>query len=267
MVLSFTPVAISKEQLDKLVYVAALDQILHGNGDVNLDVIRKEFMHASEDGQRYIEERMMEEIRQVTARARADLGWYREDRERVRADFARLTGQTVEAGEGRTYDDKGKSVYVSFGEQSFADEVVGSTPGTPAPKAKSGRDPAGALKRDFNSAADTGYYTLGCHGSITLRFSQVYLVDGLGNDLHVFEVGPDVEGTKLEIRTEDGPWIPVGEIGGGSVQVDIHAALANRGMLAQRFSQVRLTDLGQKCAGNWPGADIDAVAALNAVKR
>jgi hypothetical protein len=268
--LSVTPVAISQAQLDALVRATAMYWRLHEKGDVNLHVIREEWLSASESVQRYIEDRILVEIRQATVRARQDLDWYRQERERVRADFARLTGQTGgtgETGEGRTYDDKGKSVYVSFGEQSFADELVSTTPGTPAPKATSGTDPAGALKRDFNSAADTGYYTLGCHGSVTLRFSQVYLVDGPDADLYVFEVGPDVEGTKLEVRTEDGPWVQVGEIGGGAVQVDIHKALASRGMLDQRFSQVRLTDLGQKCAGNWPGADIDAVAALHSIKR
>ena len=261
------PLPISQAQLDTLVYATAMDRLLHGKDDANPDQMKEEWLSASKWVQGFIDDRMLEDVRQATVRARQDLAWNRENRERVRADFARLTGQTVETGEGRTYDDKGKSVYVSFGEQSFADELVSTTPGTPAPKAASGKDPAGALKRDFNSAADTGYYTLGCHGSVTLRFSQVYLVDGPGNDLHVFEIGPDVEGTKLEVRTEDGPWIPVGEIGGGAVQVDIHEALASRGMLGQRFSEVRLTDLGQKCAGNWPGADIDAVAALNAVKR
>jgi len=269
------PVPISEGQLNQLVLVIALDMLLRGSGKVRIseitekdqDLIKNKLLLKSKKIQHDLEKDTLRTIIQKTAHILQDIEGYTEERERVRADFARLTGQPGAAGESRTYDDKGKSVYVSCGERAFANECVGRTAGVPGPKAGSGTDPAGALKRDYNGAKDTGYYTLGCRGSITLRFSQIYLVDGPGADLYIFEVGPDVEGTKLEIKTENGPWIPVGEIGGGAVQVDIHDALASRGLLNQRFSQVKLTDLGQKCAGNWPGADIDAIAALHCVLR
>jgi hypothetical protein len=270
------PYPLSDAQFDNLVLVIDMDSLLIGPGDKNhlkeikqehLDKIKARVLEASRLIQKQLEDVNLNEINQETTLVLQDINRCKADRDRVRADFARLTGESPAAGGGRTYDDKGKSVYVSCGEQAFADVFVYSNPGHPAPKGPSGTDRDGALKRDYNEAKDTGYYTLGCRGAITLRFSQVYLVDGPGADLHVFEIGPDVEGTKLEIRTDDGPWIPVGNIGGGAVQVDIHDALASRDMLNLHFSYVRLTDLGQKCAGNWPGADIDAVAALHCLLR
>jgi hypothetical protein len=269
------PFPISTAQLDELANAMAMEALLFGREDPILlenqqkliDRIKNDLLLHSRYIQRILVDTALVSINKETAEVLQDINSYTADRERVRADFARLTGQAGAAEEGRTYDDKGKTVYVPCGEQAFADEFVGRTAGSPAPKGPSGTDPEGALKRDYNAAKDTGYYSLGCRGSIMLSFSQVYLVDGPGPDLYVFEIGPDVEGTKLEIKTESGAWIPVGEIGGGAVQVDIHAALASRGMLNQRFTQVKLTDLGQKCAGNWPGADIDAVAALNCVLR
>jgi hypothetical protein len=165
--------------------------------------------------------------------------------------------------EGASYtDSKGKKVFVPCGKRAFADRVMNFKVGNPAP-VPSAVDSSRALgEPDFDPAADTGYVTLGCGGQIILEFAKVRLVDIAGPDLYVFEIGPDVEATDLEIRSDEGPWIRVGSISGGKAQVDIAVPGVSRN---DRFRYVRLTDKRTACHGDWPGADIDAIAALGCV--
>ncbi|TNF73269.1 MAG: hypothetical protein EP299_08455 [Acidobacteria bacterium] len=57
--------------------------------------------------------------------------------------------------------------------------------------------------------------TLGCGGTIVLRFEDNALVDLEGPDLHVFEIGPAVEPTSLAISPDGTTWTEVGKIAGG----------------------------------------------------
>ena len=100
--------------------------------------------------------------------------------------------------------------------------------------------------------------TLGCAGTLTLRFSDNALVDVPGADLYVFEVGPAVEATSLSISPDGEAWTEVGTIRGGTAEVDI-AKVAAPGA---SYRYVRLTDLKRSCGGPWPGADVDAVGAI-----
>src|SRR5205809_666968 len=76
--------------------------------------------------------------------------------------------------------------------------------------------------------------------------------------LFVFEVGPAVEPTKLEISRDGATWIDVGKISGGTAEIDIAKFVAP----GDSFTYLRLTDLKEDCGGRWPGADIDAVGAI-----
>lgn len=161
---------------------------------------------------------------------------------------------------GRTYrDNKGAKVFVPCGARAFADRVVSYRVGSPAPR-QGTQDPAQALgEPNFTSAEDVKYVTLGCGGSITLEFSRVLLVDGEGPDLHVFEIGPDVEPTRLEISKDGIAWTDIGRISGGRAAIDIRGFVS----AGDQFRYVRLTDLRTACGGEWPGADIDAVAVVS----
>lgn len=153
-------------------------------------------------------------------------------------------------------DGKGGNVSIPLGDVSFADEVVSFEKGSPAAPEKNSRPEQALGRPDYDKK--TNYVTLGCGGSLSLRFTDNALVDVDGPDLYVFEIGPKIEATQLSLSTDGEHWVDVGTISGGSAQVDIHA-WASAG---DAFHFVRLTDRKSACGGNWPGADIDAVGAI-----
>ncbi len=147
------------------------------------------------------------------------------------------------------------------GVPSFADAVVAYDPGT------------GGLTAPYmvtsNALGPPDYYggvqyvSLGSGGSITLRFTDNSLT-GSGNsnlDLWVFEVGPDVEDTFVEISKDGANWSSVGKVFGSTSGIDIDAYGFGTGDF---FSYVRLTDDPNEGAtvGATAGADIDAVGAI-----
>lgn len=169
--------------------------------------------------------------------------------------------------EGRTYTDRGEKISVPCGEKAFASRVASYAVGSPAPVNPAYRNPQTALgPPDYVSDDRPGSeVSLGCGGSIVLEFENVRLTDVAGPDIHVFEVGAAVEPTRLEISPDGQRWIDIGQISGGRASVDIR----EHAEPGRRFRYVRLTDLRSSCGGEWPGADIDAVAAVGcaAVKR
>ena len=108
-----------------------------------------------------------------------------------------------------------------------------------------------------------GYITLGCGGTLTVKFVNNALVDVDGPDLYVFEIGPDVESTDLSISQDGINWIKIGKIAGGTAHIDIKNYITPGGV----FHYVRLTDLQSACQGGYPGADIDAVGAIGSAVR
>ena len=104
--------------------------------------------------------------------------------------------------------------------------------------------------------------TLGCGGQTIVRFSDNDLVDGEGADLRIYEPG-DREAFQVEISVDGRSWRNLGESSGGDTSFDI-ASVAGQN---ERFYFVRITDLKKNCSGSRPGADIDAVEALNTSDR
>lgn len=162
------------------------------------------------------------------------------------------------------------------GAVSFADAVVSYDPDPGA------NDPTAPHRGAFNALGIPNYngvngcanqaactfVSLGDGGNIVLQFVD-NLLTGSGNaddDLWIFEVGPDVEDTFVEISTDGITWLSVGAVGGATAGVDIDAFGYG---LAHQFGYVRLTDDpaldGQ--GGNTVGADIDAVGAISTVRR
>ena len=122
-------------------------------------------------------------------------------------------------------------------------------------------DPAVTLGLpDYGGETSGADLCLGKGGVLTLRF-DVAIYDGDGLDIYVFEVGPDVESTTVEVSADRKTWYEVGVTQGKTAGVD----LAGKVPEGAEFRYVRLTDTGNN--GNyssWPGADIDAVSGLNA---
>lgn len=160
-------------------------------------------------------------------------------------------------------DSRGKKVVFPLGDASFADEVVTFTMGKPGVsdirwgEARLALGTPDYVSEKADERKQTSA-TLGCGGVMVLHFSDNAVVDVPGPDLYVFEVGPAVEAMNLAISTDGARWIAVGNVSGGTAEVDISKVA--RADEAYRY--VRLTDLKASCSGGWPGADVDAVGAI-----
>jgi hypothetical protein len=154
------------------------------------------------------------------------------------------------------------------GAVSFADAVADFSPviqaGQPTAQHLVPERALGIPDDPSGTSAGAGYVSLGDGGSITLQFTDNSLT-GSGNtdpDLWIFEVGPDIEDTFVEISKNNVDWFSVGAVTGSTQGVDIDAF--GWGVL-DFFSFVRLTDDPDKDGqtGATVGADIDAVGAIS----
>ena len=164
------------------------------------------------------------------------------------------------AHESKSYTDaQGRSVLFPLGDISFADEVVSFAIGDPMPQSEPARRVGNMLGEPTNSSL-----SLGCSGEVVVRFTDNSLVDINGPDLYIFEIGKEVEATQLAISQNGEDWIDIGPIDGSTAEVDIAEFVPEN----SSFEYVRLTDRNIKCkAGNYSGADIDAVGAIGAAVR
>lgn len=155
---------------------------------------------------------------------------------------------------------------------SFVDAVVSYDPlygGGPGPTNANFTDPDEAIGApDYTGGSSgTGAVSLGDGGRIVLRFINNFLTgsDNGDKDLHIFEVGPDVEDTFVDISKDGLTWFSIGKVTGATSSIDIDAFGYTS---ADQFSYVRLTDDtnldGQ--SGSTVGADIDAVGAISTVR-
>ncbi len=162
-----------------------------------------------------------------------------------------------------TKDSRGQEVRFPHGDLSFADEVISYGAGTPPPR--DAPDPNQALGAPDYRSDSTAMVTLGRGGTLVVRFVDNVLVDVAGPDLYVFEVGPDVEKTFVELSEDGHRWIRVGHVDGSTCSLDIAPHIEP----GQAFGYVRLTDdrdQGQT-EGRLVGADIDAVGAIGSADR
>lgn len=165
---------------------------------------------------------------------------------------------TAFADDSTQYTDR-KGVQFTVPANAFATSVVSFTQGSPWTTREDAMNPNDALGApDRVSGEDTNALTLGAGGQLVLGF-DIQIVDGEGDDIYVFEVGPSVEATKIEVSNDLSTWYEVGTASGSTAGVDLNGKIP----AGERFKYVRLTDLNSDPNGTWPGADIDAVAGLN----
>lgn len=178
-----------------------------------------------------------------------------------------LFAHTSLNAQSNTYTDcRNKTISLPLGKLAFADQIIQFKLGNPLPDLIAQANAQNALHSpDFRNDVETPYnYTcLGCGGSITLYFADNVLTDGPGNDLYIFEAGQNVESMKVEISANGVVWNLVGFVEGADMGLDIRTATTSSD---EYFKYVRITDMGVNCDGFMPGADIDAVAAINSYK-
>ena len=174
------------------------------------------------------------------------------------AGTAFAEGGTVSNGKYTFEDRKGNTVTVPV--EAFADEVISFEHGNPWTSDPDNQDPnlTLGLPDSSNASQSTGDLCLGDHGSITLRLGLPFY-DGPGDDLYIFEVGPNIEETKVAVSSDLKTWYSICTAEGRTAGLD----LAGKVPAGMTFSYVSLTDGDAKSDGSYPGADIDAVCALN----
>ena len=111
---------------------------------------------------------------------------------------------------------------------------------------------------ESNTQVRQNFVSLGCGGTLVVRFTDNALVDVPGPDLYVFEIGSDVEPGHLWISKNGTEWVDIGEIKGATAAIDISRFVKP----GDQFRYVRLTDLKSRCVRTWGGADIDAVGLV-----
>jgi len=170
------------------------------------------------------------------------------------------------------------------GAVSFADAVISYDPlfgGGPAPTDPNFLDPSMSLGiPDY--AAPIGSVSLGKGGLLEVEFTDNLLTNSgdVGFDLHIFEIGPDVEDTFVAVRPTAstlgllglGPlddangdgFFEVGKVFGATSSIDIDAIFAGFGAGELLFDAVQLIDDPDegRMTGSTVGADIDAVGAI-----
>ncbi|MCB1133440.1 MAG: hypothetical protein KDN05_20135 [Verrucomicrobiae bacterium] len=151
------------------------------------------------------------------------------------------------------------------GVASFADRVISYSPGIPGQLSANFLDPAQALGApNYQPGPELGSTCLGVGGNIILEFTNNRLTgsDDTTPDLHIFEVGTDVEDTFVEISMDGVTWVDLGKVSGSTSSIDIDSFGFTS---ADVFRFVRLTDdpAEGQTTGNSAGADIDAVGAIS----
>ena len=115
---------------------------------------------------------------------------------------------------------------------------------------------------NFNWVPGCNFVSLGVGGALTVQFTDNALHGNADPtlDLYIFEIGPDIEDTFVDISKNGIDWTNVGKVGGSTSGVDIDAY--GFGVLDQ-FTFVRLTDDPNEgnTDGSTVGADIDAIGA------
>lgn len=151
----------------------------------------------------------------------------------------------------------GGEIFLPQGDISFADEVVDFKRGNPDAVTEACDSMLAIGIADFAGVA-SNFTSLGCGGILSVRFTDNALINIPGPDLYVFEVGKYIETTQLYVSKDGKKWTNVGAISGGVSSVDIGDSVKK----GEVFHYAKLEDLNTDCKGNWPGADIDAIAAI-----
>ena len=185
------------------------------------------------------------------------------------AQIEQAARDALEGSTPTTYEtSQGESVRFALGAVAFADRVDRFRPTQRLSASYS--DPSQAIGApdygtDRCASGDECYLTLTPGGVVVFEFTNNTLYDGPGDDIAIFEIGPDVEATTVEISVDGRDYLRLGRVEGSSALLDIDG----RGRPGAQYRFVRLTDDPDQggSGGSTPGADLDAVGAIHAERR
>jgi MYXO-CTERM domain-containing protein len=178
-----------------------------------------------------------------------------------------VCGLVSSAGAARAVEIGG--VEFPQGEGSFADRVVDFA--VAANVSGANDDPQSVLGLpDYDTGGAEPHFSLGnatstvSTGFVTVEFVDNRLIDVTGDDLYIFEVGPQVEATNVSISRDGTTWYELGRISGGTRAIDLANFPAVPGNTLFRY--VRLSDYpdGSSSGSPYAGPDIDAIGAIGA---
>ncbi|THB64470.1 MAG: hypothetical protein D6E12_14755 [Desulfovibrio sp.] len=202
------------------------------------------------DGNRYVLNLTCPEIRSIT----------------IDGGSASVSCGDSPASSGTYIDDWGTTVTTPCGEDSFADQVMEFHVGHPSPPERHW-SPERALGPPDFTYDYSNILVLGCGGVVTLAWNNAFLIDVPGDDLHIFEANmdrvQDVEPVQVSVSPNGWHWYNVGYIQAGKSSIDIGPYVRP----GELFRYVRLVDMRGDCDTNYPGAEIDAVAAIGCRRR
>ena len=181
------------------------------------------------------------------------------------AEAERLANRAIDDfGTSRETDyetSQGQTLRFDLAGRAFADRVVDYDPN--GARLNDGDDnPSEALGPPTDGET---YVSLGGGGTIVLEFTDNTLTDGPGDDLAIFEIGPQVEAAFVAVSEDGRTFVDIGRVGGSTATLD----LAGRGRSGATYRFVRITDdpdQGDRSGGT-AGADIDAVGAIHGGRR
>ena len=149
---------------------------------------------------------------------------------------------------------------------AFADQVILAEQGPGVSHANFTNPDAILGIPDYSGGGQgTGAFSLGAQGRIAVRMGSPFAGDGTaGLDLVLYEVGPAVEPSFVEVSTDSTMWFAVGTAPGGTFGFDLDAVGFGPGTVLEF---VRVTDIagGGLAQGLVAGADIDAIQVTNPV--
>lgn len=157
------------------------------------------------------------------------------------------------------FDSRENRVEIPGKSNAFADEVVEFRNGYPSSENFYAKSKYILGKPDFVKWSKPGVLSLGCGGSVTVKFTNNAIIDIPGDDIYVFEVGDRTEPFKVEISRFGYHWLEVGIIESDKTGIDISNVALHED---EFFHFVRITDIGNCKTSPTAGADIDAIGAI-----
>ena len=105
----------------------------------------------------------------------------------------------------------------------------------------------------------------GTSGELIVAFDSNRLINIEGDDLYIFEIGPQAEKSIIAISTDGEEWVDIGMIEGSTRSLDLANFPEIPDNAAYRYVRLRDFPNGKSSGGPFGGPDIDSVGAIGSI--